>query len=155
MSFSEHNVPPDTAPRENTGIDYSEMYRNKERKQLKKRLRRTRNTLFICSIATIAGALAFWVMPEIAFFAFDFLIYAIVAIVLFGMALLSYKRPYAILLTALIMCLGLWAVEILTGKADNFLIEGTIQKLFIVSLMVSALHSSKEAELIKKELTFS
>ena len=41
-------------------IDYSELYRKQETKQLKKRLRKTRNTLLICGLAFIAGASVFF-----------------------------------------------------------------------------------------------
>lgn len=148
-----HPLPP--AVKENAHVDYSEMYRKLEMVQLKKRLRRTRNTLWVCAIAVLCGGLIFWQIPENPFNYRDFIIYLFVAVILTGLGLLSYKKPYSVLLFALILCLGLWAVEIIWGKADEILIEGTVHKLFIVSLLISALHISREAELIKKELHFS
>lgn len=135
--------------------DYSEIYRTQEMKQLQKRLRRTRNTLFICSAAVLAGGTLFWVMPEIGFTFKELLFYVLIAGVLAVMGFFSSKKPYSFLLFALVLCMALWGIEIIWGKADEILIEGSIHKLFIISLLVSGLHTSREAELIKKELHFS
>ena len=56
-------------------VDYSEMYRTQETKQLNKRLRKTRNILLICALAFVAGAGVFWIMPETSFTTKDFLVY--------------------------------------------------------------------------------
>lgn len=135
--------------------DYSEIYRKHEMKQLNKRLRRTRNTLFVCAFASFAGGLLFWLMPETLFSGKQFLFYILVAFVFAGMGILSKTEPYKILLCSLFLLLALWGVEIMLGKADNIFVEGSIHKLFIISLIISSLHASKEAELIKKELHFS
>jgi len=135
--------------------DYSEIYRKHEMKQLNKRLRRTRNTLFVCALASFAGGFLFWLMPETFFSGKQFIFYILVAFVFAGLALLSKTEPYKILLCSLFLALALWVVEIMSGKADSIFVEGSIHKLFIISLMISSLHASKEAELIKKELHFS
>ena len=48
-------------------IDYSEMYRTQETKQLNKRLRKTRNILLFSGAVFAAGAGVFWTMPEASF----------------------------------------------------------------------------------------
>lgn len=136
-------------------VDYSEVYRIQELKQLNKRLRKTRNILFICAIAVIGGALAFWILPETSFNLTNLLYYSLLAFVLALLGIFSYKRPYISLITGLIICIAFWAAEILLKRTDDLLIEGSIQKLFIVSLLISCLHTSKEAELIRQELNFS
>ncbi len=136
-------------------IDYSEVYRTQELKQLNKRLRKTRNILFICAMAVIGGALVFWIMPETSFNSINFLYYTCLSVVLVLLGIFSNKRPYVSLVTGLILCISFWVAEILMKKTDDLLIEGSIQKLFIISLLVSCLHASKEAELIRKELHFS
>lgn len=136
-------------------LDYSEMYRTEERKQLNKRLRRTRNILLICAIAIVAGAAIFWIMPLTGFVTKNFLIYLGLAGVLVFLTLYSNTHPYYSIVAALIICILFWGAEIIIGNTDDLLIEGSIQKLFIISLLVSSLHSSKEAELIRKELHFS
>jgi hypothetical protein len=136
-------------------VDYSEMYRTQEMKQLNKRLRRTRNVLLICAAVTLAGAGVFWIMPETTFTTTDFLFYLGLAGVLILLSVYSNKQPYFSILSALIICIGFWGLEIFFNDMDSLLIETSIQKLFIISLLVYSFHSSKEAELIRKELHFS
>jgi hypothetical protein len=145
------------ASKQNTDqhVDYSEMYRTEEKKQLNKRLRKTRNILLICAIAVVAGAAIFWIMPLTGFVTKNFLIYLGLAGVLVFLTLYSNTHPYYSIVAALIICILFWSAEIIIGNTDDLLIEGSIQKLFIISLLVSSLHSSKEAELIRKELHFS
>ena len=136
-------------------VDYSEIYRTEETIQLKKRLRKTRNILLICAAAFIAGAGVFWIMPETSFAAKNFLTYSGIAIVMMLLSVHSNKRPYFSLVAALLICIGFWATEIFFNTSDDLLVAGSIHKLFIISLMVSCFHSSREAELIRKELHFS
>ena len=138
-----------------SNIDYSEVYRTQEIKQLNRRLRKTRNILFASAIGVLGGALVFWMMNESSFSWKKFLLYLLLSVVLAVLGILSNKRPYKALVSALVICIGFWAVEVILSKTDDLLIEGAIQKLFIVSLLVSSLHASKEAELIRKELHFS
>ena len=154
MSEAEHPSISQQKKAENN-VDYSEMYRTQETKQLNKRLRKTRNILLICAAALVGGAAVFWVMPETSFTAKNFFIYLSLAAVILLLALYSKKQPYLAILYALIICIVFWVLEILLLNVDDLLIEGSIQKLFIISLLVSCFHSSKEAELIRKELQFS
>ena len=145
----------DPAPVKGTEIDYAETYRLQENKQLTKRLRKTRNVLFLSAIAVLGGALVFWMMTNSLFTYKNFLLYLILSIILAFLGFISNKRPYAALLTALFLCISVSAVEVILNKSDDLLVEGTIHKLFIISLLVFSLPSSKEAELIRKELKFS
>ena len=152
---SEKNQPSAAIVNELTSADYSEIYRKQEMKQLNKRLKRTRNILFLCAFATLAGGLIFWLMPEKIFSDKQFLSYIIVAIVFTGMAILSKTEPYKILLVTFFLSLALWGLEIISGNANSIILEGSIHKLFIIFLMISILHTSREAELIKRELCIS
>ena len=136
-------------------VDYSEMYRTQETKQLNKRLRKTRNILLICAAVLMVGASVFWVMPETAFTTRNFFFYLGLASVLVLLSIYSNKQPYYSILAALIISIGFWSIEIVTKNIDDMLVIGGIQKLFILSLLVSCFHSSREAELIRKELHFS
>ena len=136
-------------------IDYSEVYRTLETKQLNKRLRKTRNILLICALAIIIGASAFWIMPETLFTTKNFFIYLLLASVMVLLSVYSGKHPYLSILAALIICIAFWGIELVISHTDDLLIEGSIQKLFIISLLVSSFHSSREAELIRKELHIS
>ena len=136
-------------------VDYSEMYRTQETKQLNKRLRKTRNILLICALAFITGAGAFWVMPESSFSTRNFYVYLGLATIMVLLSVSSHKQPYFSIFSALIVCIGFWGLELFFNTIDDLLIEGSIQKLFIISLLVSCFHASKEAELIRKELHFS
>ena len=136
-------------------VDYSEIYRTQETIQLNKRLRKTRNILLICAAAFLAGAGIFWIMPETSFTTKNFLIYLSLAAVMVLLSMNSNKQPFFSILAALIICIGFWGLEIFLINIDGLLIESSIHKLFIISLLVWCFHSSREAELIRKELHFS
>ena len=136
-------------------VDYSEMYRTQETIQLNKRLRKTRNILLICALAFVAGAGVFWIMPETSFTTKDFLVYLGLAVVMILLSFYSNKHPFFSIVSALVVCIGFWGFEIFLNNIDELVIETSIHKLFIVSILVWCFHSSKEAELIRKELHFS
>lgn len=136
-------------------VDYSEMYRNQEMKQLNKRLRKTRNILLICAVAFVAGAGILWIMPETSFTTKNFLVYIGLAGVMVLLSMFSNKQPFFCIAAALVICICFWGFEILFSNLEGLLIETSIHKLFIVSLLVWCFHSSREAELIRKELHFS
>jgi hypothetical protein len=134
-------------------IDYSEMYRIEETIQLNKRLRKTRNILLICAVAFVAGAGAFWIMPETSFTTKNFLAYLGLAAIMVVLSWYSNKQPFLSIVAALVACIGFWGFEIF--NVNELVIETAIHKLFLVSLLVWCFHSSREAELIRKELHFS
>jgi hypothetical protein len=136
-------------------VDYSEMYRTQETIQLNKRLRKTRNILLICGLAFVAGAGLFWIMPETSFTTKDFLVYLGLAVVMILLSFYSNKHPFFSIVSALVICIGFWGFEIFLNNIDELVIETSIHKLFIVSILIWSFHSSKEAELIRKELHFS
>lgn len=138
-----------------THVDYSEMYRSQETLQLNKRLRKTRNILLITALVLIAGAAIFRTMPETSFTTKNFLAYVGLAGFIVVLAFYSNKQPYLSILTAFIICAGLWGWELVFYSFDGLLIETSIHKLFIISLLVWRFHPSREAELIRKELHFS
>jgi hypothetical protein len=136
-------------------VDYSEMYRTQETKQLNRRLRKTRNILLICALAFVAGAGVFWIMPETSFTTKNFLVYNGLAAVMIILSMYSNKHPFFSILLALVICVGFWGFELFLNNIDALVIETSIHKLFIVSILVWCFHSSREAELIRKELHFS
>ena len=136
-------------------VDYSELYRTQETIELNKRLRKTRNILLICALAFVAGAGVFWMMPETSFSAKDFLVYIGLAAVMALLSIYSKKKPFFSLVSALVICIGFWGIEIFLNNISELVIETSIHKLFIVSILVWCFHSSREAELIRKELHFS
>jgi len=136
-------------------IDYSEMYRNQETIQLNKKLRRTRNVLMMSAATFILGAVIFWTLPGTVFTTTDILLYVGLAGIIMMLSAFSNKQPYLSVLAALIICLGSWGLELFLNGTESMLIERSIQKLFIVSLLASSFHCSREAELIRKELFFS
>jgi hypothetical protein len=154
MNQQEHN-PALSHKMADNSPDYSEMFRTQEVKQLNKRLRKTRIVLWICAAALIIGAAIFWNLPESSFTTNNFFIYMALATVIVLLSAYSNKQPYYSILTALIICIVFWGFELVLKLSEDLLIEGSIQKLFIISLLVSCFHASKEAELIRKELHFS
>jgi hypothetical protein len=138
-----------------TDIDYSEVYRAQELKQLNKRLRKTRNILMVAASAVAGGGLVFWALNHSSFSGKKLLLYLGLSFLLMLLAFVSNKKPYKALVTALVLCIGFWTTEIVLNKTDDLLIEGVIHKLLIIALLVSCMHTSREAELIRKELQFS
>jgi hypothetical protein len=136
-------------------VDYSEMYRTQETIQLNKRLRKTRNILLICAVAFVLGGGVFWVIPETSFDTKNFLTYLGLAAVMVLLSMFSNKQPFFSLVTALVICVGFWGMEIFILNMDDLLVESSIHKLFVVSILVWCFHSSREAEIIRKELHFS
>jgi hypothetical protein len=136
-------------------VDYSEMYRTQETIQLNKRLRKTRNILLICAASVVLGAAIFWLLPGAIFTTKDIFVYVGFAAIIILLSAYSNRQPYYSLLIALIICIGFWGMEVFFNDSESLLIERSIQKLFIISLLVSSFHSSREAELIRKELHFS
>lgn len=136
-------------------IDYSEMYRTQETMQLNKRLRKTRNILWIAATVFIAGGAIFLLMPETSFTTKSFLGYVGVAVLMVLLAFYSNKQPFFSIVAGLIACLGMWALEVFFYSTDDLLVETSIHKLFIVSLLVWRFHPSREAEMIRRELDFS
>lgn len=151
-TFSNHNSNKRVVEND---IDYSAIYRLQENKQLTKRLRKTRNALFLSALTVLLGALVFWMMTNTIFTTNTFLIYLAFTAVLVLLGFYSNKKPFTALIIALILCVTFSAIELFLNKADDLLIEGAIHKLFIISLLCFTLPSSKEAELIRKELKFS
>ncbi|HEU5167351.1 MAG TPA: hypothetical protein VFU29_17525 [Chitinophagaceae bacterium] len=137
----------------NNHIDYSEMYRIQETIQLNKRLRKTRNILLISAVAFVAGAVVLLRMPETSFTTNNFLVYLGLSALMVLLSFYSNKQPFLSLVSALFICVGFWGVEIF--NISELVIETSIHKLFIVSLLVWCFHSSREAEIIRKELHFS
>lgn len=136
-------------------IDYSEMYRTQETKQLNKRLRKTRNTLLICAAAFLAGAGVLWVMPGTSFDIQNLIVYLGLAGVMVLLSIFSNKHPFFCIAAALVICICFWGFEMFFSNLEGLLIETSIHKLFIFSLLVWCFHSSREAEFIKRELAFS
>lgn len=136
-------------------IDYSEMYRNQEMLQLNKRLRKTRFVLLISAAAIMAGGIVLSMMTESQFTVKNLTVYVGVAALMGILSLYSNKHPFFTVVAALIACIGLWGFEIFSNSMSELLVESSIHKLFVVSLLVWRFHPSREAELIRKELYFS
>jgi hypothetical protein len=133
-------------------VDYSEMYRSQETVQLNKRLRKTRNILLVCAIVLAAGGAILRMMPEAPFTTKSLIAYTGLSFFIVVLAFYSARQPF---FSILIACLVLWGWEVVFYSLDGLLIETSIHKLFIISLLVWRFHPSREAELIRKELYFS
>ena len=114
-------------------LDYSEMYRTQETIQLNKRLRKTRNILLICAAAVVLGATIFLLMPGAIFTTKDTLVYVGFAAIIFLLSALSNKQPYYSLLAALVICMGLWGMEVIFNDTESLLILFVSELLAILS----------------------
>jgi hypothetical protein len=136
-------------------IDYSEMYRTQETLQLNKRLRKTRIALLISAFVLIAGGAVLLLMPETSFTITNLLGYTGVGVIFVILSFVSNKQPFISVVAALVVCLGLWGFEVFSDSTSGLIIETSIHKLLIISLLVWRFHPSREAELIRRELDFS
>lgn len=136
-------------------VDYSEMYRTQETRQLNKRLRKTRNTLLISATAMVTGAVVFLLMPETSFSISNSLTYVAIAGLMCLLSLYSNKQPFFTIVAGIVICIALWGYEIFFNDVNELLVASSIHKLFIISFLAWCYHCSREAELIRKELYFS
>ena len=136
-------------------IDYSEIYRTQETLQLNKRLRKTRIALLISAFVLIAGDTVLLAMPETSFAITNLLGYIGVGAFFVILSFFSYKQPFFTVVAALIACLGLWGLEVFSDSMSELIVETSIHKLLVISLLVWRFHPSREAELIRRELDFS
>jgi len=136
-------------------IDYSEMYRTQETLQLNKRLRKTRIALLISAFILISGGAVLLMMPETSFTTRNLFSYISVAAFFVILSFFSNKQPFFTVVAALVVCLGLWVLDVFSNSMSELIIETSIHKLLIVSLLVWRFHPSREAELIRRELDFS
>jgi len=136
-------------------VDYSEMYRTQETLHLNKRLRKTRNVLLFCAAAFIAGGTILLMIPGTSFTIKNLLTYIGLASFMVVLAFYSNKQPFFSIVAAFIACLCLWGLEVFFNALQGLIIETSIHKLIIVSLLIWRFHPSKEAEMIRRELLFS
>jgi len=136
-------------------IDYSEMYRTQETLQLNKRLRKTRIALLLSAFVLIAGGAVLLMMPETSFTTRNLFSYIGVAALFIILSFFSNRQPFFTVVAALVACLGLWGLEVFSDSMSDLIIETSIHKLLIISLLVWRFHPSREAELIRRELDFS
>lgn len=136
-----------------TGTDYSEVYREKEIQQLKRRIKATQKSLMACSALILLAGAAF----KLIFPAFDFLIFTIYFLSAFIFLLLasySRKKPYKSILWAMGLLIALWITDITLGKSEMIL-EFNILKLALLTILIFSLKPAREAFIIRKDLHLS
>jgi hypothetical protein len=136
-----------------TGADYSEVYREKEIRQLKKRIKATQKSLIACSALILLAGSAF----KLIFPAFNFLIltvYLLSAFIFLGLASYSRKKPYKSILWAMGLLLALWVTDIALGE-NEMILEFNILKLLLLTILIFSLKPAREAFIIRKDLHLS
>lgn len=134
-------------------IDYSVIYRNKEVKQLQKRLKKVRISLYINALLPILGAAAFSVLyPD--FSGTHWILYLAVSFLYFLLSAYSQKKPHKSILWGILVLIGFWTLDTLISS-EEWLFSINILKLFMLASLVIHLQTAKQAEIIKKDLHLS
>ncbi|MBI1341939.1 MAG: hypothetical protein GC171_03285 [Terrimonas sp.] len=131
-------------------IDYAVVYRNKEIKQLKKRLKKTRYALLICALLILSAGFIFLYMHG-RFSTTDLATYIVVALVFAFLGTNSRKKPLKSIMAGFILLFIFWIEDISLGNHE-MMFRGTILKLFVLAILLLALKTAKEADIIKRDL---
>jgi UDP-N-acetylmuramyl pentapeptide phosphotransferase/UDP-N-acetylglucosamine-1-phosphate transferase len=112
-----------------------------------KHIRRARNMLFFVAVVQLIGLFTITDQEETArYITMGFII--LIALIFAGLALWTKKKPYAALLTALILY---GSLLILDGVFEpSNLYKGLVLKIGIIVSLISGLRNAKEAEDLKK-----
>jgi len=133
--------------------DYSEIYRIKELKLLKARVKKTQLSLQLCSILIFVSSLFFCFFSS-AFGYINLTLYLIISFLILGLAAYSNKKPYkAVSISMLLMILS-WASAVMIEPSDIMLLSNIIW-LIALAILIFAIKTAREADIIKRELRLS
>jgi hypothetical protein len=138
-------------PKEHNAItDAFDGFKREKLKLLKKRIQRSRDTIFIVAALMMLVALIQLGTSRSddkrAFFLSLFL-----SLVFIGIAFLARKEPFGALIMALIIYVGLWLISA-TILGPEYMFSGIVGKIIIIVALASGIPHAYEADKIKKEL---
>lgn len=136
-----------------TGMDYSVVYKNRELRQLQKRLKATKRSLLACSAVILLAAVIFSLMSSVFTFT-NITVYILSAIVFTAFAYYSAKKPYHAILWATGFLIILWIADITFGNSE-MIFEFNILKLILFAILMFSMKTAREAFIIKKDLHLS
>ena len=144
-------TPETTPPKEaNVITNAYKDYHWEKLKVLKKKIQRSRDTIFLVAVLMMLVALI-----QLATGKGDdkraFFISLLMSLVYVGIGFLARKEPFGALIMALMIYVGMWVITIALFGAE-FTLRGIIAKLLIIGTLASGIPHAFEADKIKKEL---
>ena len=150
MSELQNNPAPDT-PKENEIADYYEGVKKLEMEGHETGIKKARNALFITAGLVLLGEV---IAISTSGAEVTPLVIGIIAVevgVFIGLAFWTKTKPYAAIITGLILFILLWiAAIIVNDDGGQSIYKGILVKAIIIYTLVSALKPAKEWENLKK-----
>lgn len=118
-------------------------------KVVQKEVKRAKSTLVVLGVLSALVGVLYGFVIEAGDVA-TLVIYSIIAVIYFGLAIWSDKQPFAAILTALILYGTLIIVSAIFDPAT--IVSGIVLKIIIISFLIKGLKSGNEAKKVMKEL---
>ena len=135
---------------ENIITDHYINDRKEKLKAIEKKINKSRNTLFfVAALTLIAGLFLIKINGYNDGREFKFTVF--ISLVFVALGFFTKKEPFAALVMALIIYVGLWFLTVaLVGP--EYLFKGIIAKAFIIFFIASGIPHASQAEELRKEL---
>ncbi len=150
MSEQQNNPTPDS-PKENEIADYYEGVKKLEMEGHETGIKKARNALFITAGLVLLGEI---IAISTSGAEVTPLVVGIIAVevgVFVGLAFWTKTKPYAAIITGLILFILLWIVAVaVNDDGGQSIYKGILVKAIIIYTLVSALKPAKEWETLKK-----
>lgn len=113
------------------------------------KIRSARNTLYVLAGLMVLGGIAMYFLDKAQGLVL-LVTYLILAAIFVGLGFWSLKKPFAAIISALVIYLTL---QLIGAFADpKSLYQGIIIKVFVIIFLFKGLKSAKDAEALQKEL---
>lgn len=150
MSEHQNNLSPET-PKENEIADYYEGVKKLEMEGHETGIKKARNALFITAGLVLLGEVISMSMTDVEITPLVIGIIAVEVGVFVGLAFWTKTKPYAAIITGLILFILLWvAAAVVNDDGGQSIYKGIIVKAIIIYTLVSALKPAKEWENLKR-----
>lgn len=150
MSEHQNNLSPET-PKENEIADYYEGVKKLEMEGHETGIKKARNALFITAGLVLLGEVISMSTTGVEITPLVIGIIAVEVGVFVGLAFWTKTKPYAAIITGLILFILLWvAAAVVNDDGGQSIYKGIIVKAIIIYTLVSALKPAKEWENLKK-----
>ena len=147
--MSEENIPNKYEP-ESVISDYLEGHNQLELQSAENNLKKARNAIFAIAALILIGNLILMAASD-TFTTIGLVIALLAAGVFVGLAFMTKKQPLGSVITALILFVGLWVLDIVM-LGPEFIYKGIIVKAIIIYFLVTGIKYAKETERLRKEM---
>ena len=147
--MSDENTPNKYEP-ESVISDYLEGHNQLELQSAENNLKKARNAIFAIAALILIGNLILMAASD-TFTTVGLVIALLAAGVFVGLAFMTKKQPLGSVITALILFVGLWVLDIVM-LGPEFIYKGIIVKAIIIYFLVTGIKYAKETERLRKEM---